>query len=137
MAHVTAVVNAYYKTIAYTVVEDNMAVGAAEQRDVLADLTAAGFGSGNPLFDRLNNNGVAFANQAAAQLSVRSNVDIWVYNEAMTTAGATGGAQLLTTPNVSGVGVGNFRLDLLAFKAANGDTASWVLEVRLRHSIIR
>jgi len=134
MAHVTTVVNAGPHHIAYNIVEDGNAVGAVTARDLLGDLAAADVGAGNPLFDTLNNGGVAVANQAAAITLVAQNVTV----SAITTVSSAADASTFTyIPNVAGGGVGNFRLDMQACKANNADEATHFCVVTFRHSIGR
>ena len=121
--------------------EDGAGVGPALLQDILADLGAAGQGiqptvagvtpPPPPLFALLNN---AFPNQAAAQGTVEQNISLICVHR---TQSAGDNCTLQVDPNISGAGVGNFRLSLLTAKGAAGDTASWILEVRFRHSIIR
>lgn len=134
MAHATTVVNAGPHHIAYNIVEDGNAVATALQRDILGDLTTAGAGAGNPLFDTLNNGGVAVANQAAAIALVAQNVTI----SSITTVSSAADASTFTyIPNISGGSAGNFRLDMQACKANNADEASHFCVVTFRHSIGR
>lgn len=128
-----AVVEATPYSILYSCTEDGTAA-AAETRDILADLTAQGVGSGNPLFDDLND---AFLSQAAARADFVAKCDPIVHMRSSTPAGATSAPALTVDEDISGgVVVGNFRLVVNVVKAANGDTALFFLRVSYRHSII-
>lgn len=137
MAHVTTILQASNALIRYLVTEDGNAAGAAEQRNVLADLTAQGFGAGFDLFDVLNNGAAALADQAAARALVYGTCDVDFHVRAAVPAGATAAPVPTLDPNVNGAAVGNFRLDIGVVKAANGDTAVFVVEIAFRHSIIQ
>jgi hypothetical protein len=120
-------IEATENSVAYKVVEDGNAADTV-QRDVLADLTA-----GSAIHTALN---AAVADQAAAQALTDSSIDVSSRLESSVPAGATAGAQLLLTPNVSGAGVGAYRMDFSSVKAAAGDTQTSVQRLSLRHSAI-
>ena len=137
MAHVTTITDASAYSIAYQIVEAAGAAGAAEQRDVLADLVAQAVPVTAPLYVLLNGSGVAIDNQAAAQTLVEGNCDLF-YRVEVAILGGGGGAVCvpLLNPNINGNAVGNFRLDLVALKENNANTATWHIRLSLRHSII-
>jgi hypothetical protein len=126
MALTATTINASPYHIKISVAEAGTAA-AITQVNVASLLTTAGFGAGNPLFDLLN---ASYANQAAARTGLLSKCDVIVTPEVM--SGATT-SELLCTANVSGTA---FRLDMVTQKAANGDTATFIVDVSFRHSII-
>jgi hypothetical protein len=132
MAHTTTLVSSGPNHVTYTVVEAGTAVAVAEARDVLANLTTAGFGAGNPLFDALNQNGVAWADQPAAIVGVNTEITIAVSVRVQSAGDAS---SMTFIPNISGGAIGNFRLDIQGVKAANADTAEFVITLQHRHSI--
>ena len=136
MARVITVLSTTGQRIVYSVVEDGTPAGAADKRDVLADLTAGGFNANNsPLFQRLNNGNAPIANQADARTLVYGRIDTIQNLRAAAPAGATGAPQVTLDPNISGALAGNFRLDIGCSKAADADTATFIVELSFRHSI--
>ena len=98
-------------------------------RDVPTDLAAG------PL-NVLLNSAVAVANQAAARNLIYQNCDVEIHRQASTSAGATAGPIPTMDPNIAGGAAGNFRLDFSSNKAANADTAIYIVRVSIRHSIV-
>jgi hypothetical protein len=104
---------------------------ATTRVDIVSDLQAAGVTSG-PLIDLLN---TTFATNAAARTALLSRCDVIVTPEVM--SGATTSELLAeATTNLLASTSSQFRLNLLTQKAANGDTATFILNVSFRHSII-
>ena len=127
MAITVAVLDTAPHSVLYEITEDGTAA-ATVQQDVPGDLAAG------PLADLIGS-AVTFADQAAAQAAIEEQVDMTVHLVSATPVGATGAPTLALDPNISGAAAGNFRLDLISVKAANGDVAVYQLRMSYRHSI--
>lgn len=121
-----AVLEATPHCVEYLVTEDGNAVDI-----VAADVP--GDAATGPLATLL---APQLANTAAAVALANANLDIMVYNRANVPAGATAGAALLVTFDISGAVLGNFEMNFTSAKAANGDTAVYVVRISLRHTLV-
>jgi hypothetical protein len=117
--------------ITYKFLEAGTAASPTTQ-DVLANLTANGYGAGNVLFDFLNTS-VADANAADALFNQRLDVFVRLRTAV---SGNSSYPQFVVAGAVSGSGVGAFRATLGILKNANADTAEAYITIRVRHSII-
>ena len=87
-----------------------------------------------PLSDLINA-AAAVANQAAAR-ALLDQLDIKIYNQLATSAGATGKPSHSVDADINGGAQGNFEFNVTGQKAADADTATAILVVTLPHSIV-
>lgn len=136
MAATVAVVETTPTSILYSVIEAGTAADVVT-RNLLTDLAAQrALPAGCPLAVALDP-AAGYADQAAARADFLNKVDVLVHGRVSTVAGATAHAQVRIDQNVSAPAVAdNFRLELGAAKAANGDTGTFYVRLVLRHSLV-
>lgn len=126
MANTLTLINQTSNSATFTFAEAGTAA-AVTTTDIIAALNAGA------LKDLLNQ---TFANQAAARTAWEAGVIVTSWCKTATPAGATGGPIPTVDVNVSAPAVAsNLRLETNSVKAANGDTATYILRIENRHTI--